>query len=69
MALAFWAESQMNFRAAWEKYLQFVGLAGTKTFTDLVAGAKLQSPFAEGCLNAVASAAVEWLDGNPVEDK
>jgi M3 family oligoendopeptidase len=69
MALAFWAESQSDYRAAWEKYLQFVSLAGTKTFTELVAGANLQSPFAEGCLNAVASAAVEWLDGNPVEDK
>ncbi|MDR0325782.1 MAG: M3 family oligoendopeptidase [Oscillospiraceae bacterium] len=69
MALAFWAESQKDFGAAWKKYLQFVGLAGTKTFTDLVAGANLQSPFAEGCLNAVASAAAEWLDSNPVEDK
>jgi oligoendopeptidase F len=69
MSLAFWAESQSDFKAAWEKYLQFLKLAGTKTFVDLVAGAKLQSPFAEGCLAAVASAAVSWLDGNPVEDK
>ncbi|MCL1807150.1 MAG: M3 family oligoendopeptidase [Oscillospiraceae bacterium] len=69
MALAFWAESQKDFKAAWEKYLQFVGLAGTKTFTELVAGANLQSPFAEGCLNTVAAAAVQWLDGNPVEDR
>jgi M3 family oligoendopeptidase len=69
MALAFWAESQGDFRAAWDKYVQFVDFAGTKTFTDLVAGAGLQSPFTEGCLKTVASAAVEWLDKNPVEDK
>jgi oligoendopeptidase F len=68
MALAFWAESQTDFRAAWEKYLQFLSLAGTKTFTELVDGANLQSPFAEGCINAVAGAAAKWLDDNPVED-
>jgi M3 family oligoendopeptidase len=69
MALAFWAESQTDYRKAWEKYLQFVGFAGTKTFIELVDGANLQSPFVEGCLNAVASAAVKWLDDNPVDDK
>ncbi|MCL2003568.1 MAG: M3 family oligoendopeptidase [Oscillospiraceae bacterium] len=69
MALAFWAEAQKDFKAAWAKYLQFLKLAGTKTFTDLVAGANLPSPFAEGCLNTVASAAAKWLDENPVEDQ
>jgi M3 family oligoendopeptidase len=69
IALAFWAESQKDFKAAWNKYVQFVSFAGTKTFVDLVMGAKLQSPFAEGCLDAVASAAVKWLDENPVEDR
>lgn len=69
MALAFWAESQKDFKAAWAKYMKFISYAGTKTFTDLVASADLPSPFAEGCLNSVASAAVQWLDSNPVEDK
>jgi M3 family oligoendopeptidase len=65
MALAFWAESQTDFKAAWEKYLAFLRLAGTKTFTELVDGADLKSPFADGCLSDVAGAAVKWLDENP----
>ncbi len=69
MALAFWAESQKEYPAAWEKYLRFVGFAGTKTFTELTAGAALPDPFAEGCLSTVASTASRWLDSNPVIDK
>ncbi len=69
MALAFWAESQKDYRAAWEKYLRFVGYAGTKTFTELIESSDLPSPFAEGCLGTVASAAAKWLDEHPVEDK
>ncbi|MDR1668884.1 MAG: M3 family oligoendopeptidase [Oscillospiraceae bacterium] len=69
MALTFWAESQKDFKAAWEKYLRFVGFAGTKTFTELIESAELPSPFAEGCLGTVASSAVAWLDANPVKDE
>ena len=69
MALAFWAESQEDYKNAWDKYLRFVGFAGTKTFTELVEGAGLPSPFTEGCLDKVAAAAAEWLDENPAEDK
>ncbi|MDR1693170.1 MAG: M3 family oligoendopeptidase [Oscillospiraceae bacterium] len=68
MALAFWAASQKDYKEAWDKYLRFVGYAGTKTFTELVEGAGLPSPFAEGCLDGVSSVATEWLDGNPVAD-
>ena len=64
MALAFWAESQKDYKAAWNKYLQFVGFGGTKAFTELTEGAGLPSPFGEGCLDKVASAATEWLDKN-----
>ena len=64
MALVFWAESQKNFKGAWDKYLQFVGFGGTKVFTELTEGAGLPSPFGEGCLDKVASAATDWLDKN-----
>jgi len=62
MALAFWAEDQKDHELAWSKYRRFVGLAGTKTFTDLVADAGLPSPFDPDTLKTVADAAVKWLD-------
>lgn len=63
VALQFWALSQTDHRAAWEKYLAFIKLAGTKTFADILAGAGLQSPFGDGALAEVAEAASGWLDG------
>ena len=63
MALAFWAEDQKDHEKAWAKYRRFVGLAGTKTFTDLVTDAGLPSPFVPETLKTVAEAAVKWLDG------
>ena len=63
MALSMWAESQADFKAAWEKYVRFTGFAGTKTFVDLVADAGLPTPFVPENLKTVADAAVKWLDG------
>ena len=63
MALSFWAESQTNFKASWEKYVRLTGFAGTKTFVDLIADAGLPSPFVPENLKTVADAAVKWLDG------
>jgi len=62
IALSFWAESQEDFKAAWEKYVRFTGFAGTKTFVDLIADAGLPTPFEPDNLKIVADAAVKWLD-------
>jgi len=62
ISLSFWAESQEDFKAAWEKYVRFTGFAGTKTFVDLVADAGLPTPFEPENLKIVADAAVKWLD-------
>jgi oligoendopeptidase F len=62
MALAFWAESQENHKKAWEKYCRLVSLGGTKTFSDLIADAGLQSPFKADTLKIVSDAVSEWLD-------
>ena len=62
MALSMWAQSQEDFKAAWEKYVRFTGFAGTKTFVDLVADAGLPTPFVPENLKTVADAAVKWLD-------
>ena len=62
MSLSFWAESQEDFKAAWEKYVRFTGFAGTKTFVDLVADAGLPTPFVADNLKTIADATVKWLD-------
>jgi len=61
VALAFWAEDQDNHEKAWEKYIRLVNLAGTKTFSDLLSGAGLNSPFVPETLKTIAEAAVKWL--------
>lgn len=64
-ALEFWALDQKDHSVAWSKYRRFVGFAGTKTFTDLMADAGLESPFVPETLGVIAAAAVEWLDQQP----
>jgi len=64
LSLSFWAESQSDYKAAWEKYVRFTGFAGTKTFVDLILDAGLPTPFEPENLKTVADAAVKWLDKN-----
>jgi len=62
LALSFWAITQEDYKAAWEKYVRFTGFAGTKTFVDLIEDAGLPTPFVPENLKTVAEAAVKWLD-------
>lgn len=62
MALQIWARMIKDRSAAWETYMAYTRPAGTKTFTELVAGAGLESPFGEDCLRTVSEAAAGWLD-------
>ena len=62
VALQFWAAMQRDRKDAWERYMKFVSLAGTRTFTELVAAAGLDSPFGDDALHTVANTAVEWLN-------
>ena len=62
VSLQFWAEIQKDPQAAWENYMAYTRPAGTKTFTELVAGAGLDSPFGEAALRTVAETASAWLD-------
>ncbi|MEG1633236.1 MAG: M3 family oligoendopeptidase [Oscillospiraceae bacterium] len=62
VALQFWAEMQKDHGAAWEKYMAYTRPAGTKTFTDLIAGADLASPFGDEALRTVCDVASKWLE-------
>ena len=62
MSLQFFSAHRKDAKAAWEKYLAFVKLGGTKTFLDLVASAGMRSPFEDGCLKDIAKETKDWLD-------
>ena len=63
VALQFWTLMQKDMEDAWARYMSLVRLGGTKTFTELVAAASLDTPFGDDALITVSKAAEEWLDG------
>lgn len=48
-------------KKAWETYLTFTKMAGTKTFLDLTTSSGLQSPMEDGCLKEVCEAMQNWV--------
>ena len=63
VALELWTLLQKDKKAAWEKYMAYTRQGGSRTFTELLANAGLDSPFDEKCLREVCEAAGAWLDG------
>ena len=55
-AFQFWLRDLTDHRAAWGDYLRLCKAGGSKSFVDLVALARLRSPFEEGTLRAVVAA-------------
>ncbi len=62
VALQFWALMQKDMKDAWKRYMDLVRLGGTKTFTELVGAAGLDTPFGSGALKTVSKAAEDWLE-------
>ena len=63
VALQIWALQQKNPKLAWERYMAYTAQGGSKTFTGLLEGAGLESPFDEACLKGVCETARDWLAG------
>ena len=61
VALGFWALMQHDTNDAWNRYQNFVDLAGTRTFIELVEAAGLDTPFGDSALKKVAEEATAWL--------
>lgn len=61
-ALQFWKKSREDHATAWADYVELCKLGGSKSFLELVAAAKLQSPFEEGTVESVTSVIENWLD-------
>ena len=62
VALTFWTEDQKDHKSAWAKYYRLVKLAGTKTFSGLLADAGMDGPFVPETIKTIADAAVKWLE-------
>ena len=61
VALRFWAMIQTDLSDAWEHYMAYTKEGGSRTFTDLLTHAGLDTPFDEACLRAVCEEANKWL--------
>ncbi len=59
-ALQFLAMSQQDYKAAFDKYIEFLNYGGTKTFTELLNACGLKSPFEEESFKLV-TASVEKI--------
>ncbi len=61
VALAFWAMIQDDQKKAWDKYMAYTTQGGTKTFTELLKNANLDSPFDKTTLEKVCTKANTYL--------
>ena len=61
VSLEFWALLQEDRKKAWDKYMAYTVQGGTRTFTDLLKNAGLDSPFDEKTLKSVCEKAEKWL--------
>ena len=62
VSLQFWALGQKDRGEAWEKYMAYTRQGGSRTFTELLKNAGLDSPFEESCLRQVCQTAKTWLE-------
>ena len=63
VALQFWAMIEEDKDNAWKHYMAYTEQGGSRTFTELLKNAGLDTPFDESCLRGVCEKANEWLKG------
>lgn len=62
MSLEFFDLFLKDSQKAWQTYLDFVKLGGTKTFVGLIEAVGLKSPLKEGTLKGVTDTLEQWLE-------
>jgi oligoendopeptidase F len=62
VALSFWAKIQESPEKAWDTYMAYTRMGGTKVFTELLEEAGLDSPFHPDCLKNVCRKAAKFLE-------
>ena len=61
VSLDFWARIQEDPKAAFDTYMKYTSMGGTKVFTELLEAAGLGNPFDEATLRRVCEAADKYL--------
>ena len=61
VSLQFWARIRADQKDAWAHYMAYTRQGGSRTFTDLLKNAGLDSPFEESCLRGVCETASKAL--------
>ncbi len=61
VALQFWTQIQRDPHAAWQRYMRYTEQGGSRTFTELLKNAGLDTPFDEACLRGICQTAADWL--------
>ena len=62
VALEFWKKIGEDLPNAWRYYMAYTEQGGSRTFTELLKNAGLESPFEETCLRGVCEKASSYLD-------
>lgn len=68
VSLEFWSMIQDDIQSAWDRYMAYTEQGGSKTFTDLLKGADLRSPFDEDTLKDVCEKVQKYLDEFDLSD-
>ena len=63
VSLQIWALLQKDQKDAWAHYMAYARQGGSRTFTELLKNAGLESPLDEKCLRGVCETASKWLAG------
>ena len=61
VALEFWAMMQSDLKNAWDHYIRYTELGGSKTFTELLKTAEMPSPFVQETLHGICTEAGRYL--------
>ncbi|MGM9664463.1 MAG: M3 family oligoendopeptidase [Eubacteriales bacterium] len=61
VAFQFWLKMLEDKQAAWESYMKYTNLGGTKTFAEAVSYAGMKLPYEKGCVGEIATKVSAWL--------
>ncbi|MBC7475960.1 MAG: M3 family oligoendopeptidase, partial [Candidatus Sericytochromatia bacterium] len=61
-AFQFWQKATDNITDAWNKYLDLCKAGGSQSFLQVIKTAGLESPFEDGCVQAIIYDLKNWLD-------
>lgn len=61
-AFQYWQKAIYNIETAWDSYLKLCKAGGSNSFLELIKSAGLESPFEDGCVEAIIYDLKNWID-------